>query len=553
MLGGFAVCSQQETRVDDLFRAVRGPGMTQRQSSPPPTPEHRPIQLCRFLVRDSGKLPPGCANPGRLRAVPQSPLSFAAHLTHGRQCRQTGKPMMSPTTAPLDAPRTLLVNRDPETASAIAVAVAARKVGAEEILARSLSRVDQLNQSLNALVRLNPKALAEAQDVQSRVDKGERLPLAGVPIVIKDNLWVRGLEVTQGSRRYAGFVAPADAVAVARLRAAGAVVLGIGATSELACMGVTNTPLYGMTRNPVDPRLTPGGSSGGPAAAVAAGFAPLALGTDAGGSTRRPPAHVGVIGFKPSQDLVPYGPGFDEPVWGISVVCPIARCMEDITLAMSMLAGIAPAVPGPVTLAFALDFGLGQVLDDEVAAVTIAAVERVRATGVPVVEAAPTWPQASGRADVAPLQWAGLAALQGDSFRDDPTLFGPGIAEQIERGLALNGVEVAAAHQASHRMGETLRAFLAQHPFLMTPTTPCPAWPVEDIAPKVIGGRPASPRDHASFTPQANHAGCPAISLPCGKTRAGLPLGMQIMAAPGQDAALLGLAERLAPVLSGAG
>lgn len=438
-----------------------------------------------------------------------------------------------------------------ETAGGIAAAVSAGTIRPAEVLARSLARVGRDNPVLNALIRLNPQAAAEAGQVLRRLEAGEDLPLAGVPVVIKDNLWVSGLPVTQGSRCFAGFVAAEDCGAVARLRAAGAVVLGIGATSELACMGVTNTPLYGMTRNPVDPRLTPGGSSGGPAAAVAAGFAPLALGTDAGGSSRRPPAHVGVIGYKPSQDLVPYGPGFAEPVWGISVICPMARDMGDIALAMAVLAGVSPGAEPAAALVYAADFGLGQPLDDEVAQVCADAVARVQRAGMAVTTGAPVWPPASGRGDVAPLQWAGLAALHGDSYRDDPALFGPGIAEQIARGLALTGVEVAQAHQASHRMGETLRAFLARHPFVMTPTTPCPAWPVEQIAPAQIGGRPASARDHAAFTPQANHAGCPAISLPCGKTRAGLPLGMQIMAAPGADAALLALARRLAPVLAG--
>jgi aspartyl-tRNA(Asn)/glutamyl-tRNA(Gln) amidotransferase subunit A len=462
------------------------------------------------------------------------------------------KDIVDPSVRPAHSSRTRAEDRVPETAAGIAAEVSAGRIRAADVLERSLARYHHANPDLNAIIRLNPRALAEAEAVQTRLATGQHLPLAGVPVVIKDNLWVEGLEITQGSRRFAGFVAPEDATAVARLRAAGAVVLGIGATSELACMGVTNTPLYGMTRNPVDPRLTPGGSSGGPSVAVAAGFAPLALGTDAGGSTRRPPAHVGVIGFKPSQDLVPYGPGFDEPVWGISVVCPIARSMGDIALAMAVMSGVSPVGSGPVTLAYAYDFGLGQVLDDEVAHVTAAAVVRLRAAGFPVVDAAPVWPPASGRADVAPLQWAGLAALHGESYRKDPSLFGPGIAEQIEKGLAMTGVEVAEAHLASYRMGATLRAFLAEHRFLMTPTTPCPAWPVEDIAPRLIGGRPASPRDHAAFTPQANHAGCPAISLPCGKTRAGLPLGMQIMAAPGKDAELLGLAGRLAPVLAGA-
>ncbi|MDP2079871.1 MAG: amidase [Pseudotabrizicola sp.] len=442
----------------------------------------------------------------------------------------------------------------PETATEIASLVTSGTIRVGDALARSLHRVARDNPGLNAIIRLNPQASAEVTAVHHRLQAGELLPLAGVPVVIKDNLWVAGLAITQGSQLFADFVAPTDAVAVARLRAAGAIILGIGATSEFACIGVTNTQLYGMTRNPIDPSLTPGGSSGGPSAAVAAGFAPLALGTDAGGSTRRPPAHVGVIGFKPSQDLVPYGPGFEEPVWGISVICPIARNMVDIALAMRVLTGqsLMSQIARPA-LAYAAHFGLDQPLDADVARVTDSAVDRLRRAGYPVETAAPVWPEGSGRADVAPLQWAGLAALYGAAFRHDPSRFGDGIADQIMRGLGLRGVEVAQAHQASHRMGETLRAFLGRHPFVITPTTPCPAWPVEDVAPRFIGGLAASPRDHAAFTSQANHAGSPAISLPCGHTSTGLPLGLQIMAAPGADAALLALAQDVAPMLAGQG
>jgi aspartyl-tRNA(Asn)/glutamyl-tRNA(Gln) amidotransferase subunit A len=439
----------------------------------------------------------------------------------------------------------------PESAAEIAALVGKGAIGVGDALARSLQRVSRDNPALNAIIRLDPRAMAAVEQVRQRLDAGEVLPLAGVPVVIKDNLWVAGLPITQGAQHFADFVAPQDAVAVARLRQAGAIILGIGATSEFACVGVTNTPLYGMTRNPVDPALTPGGSSGGPSAAVAAGFAPLALGTDAGGSTRRPPAHVGVIGFKPGQDVIPYGPGFDEPVWGISVICPIARSMSDIILAMQVLSGMPMAARGHrPPLAYAPTFGLDQPLDADVAQVTGRAIDRLRRAGYAVEVASPVWPAGSGRADVAPLQWAGLAALYGDAFRQEPTRFGDGIADQITRGLALTGVEAAQAHQASHRMGETLRAFLARHPFVLTPTTPCPAWPVGDIAPKIIGGLPATPRDHAAFTPQANHAGSPAISLPCGQTSTGLPLGLQIMAAPGADAALLALAQDLEPILA---
>ena len=159
-------------------------------------------------------------------------------------------------------------------------------------------------------------ARSEAQQVRARIAAGERPALAGVPVVVKDNIWVAGRRIAQGSRLFADHVAPQDAIAVARLRRAGAVIIGIGNCPEFACKGVTNSPLHGVARHPLDLRLTPGGSSGGNAAALAADFAPIALGTDGGGSGRRPPAHTGVVGFKPSLGAIPYGPGFPRAVLG---------------------------------------------------------------------------------------------------------------------------------------------------------------------------------------------------------------------------------------------
>ena len=120
--------------------------------------------------------------------------------------------------------------------------------------------------------------------------------------------------------------------------------MGMGATSEFACKGVTTSPLFGPTRHPLNPDLTPGGSSGGPATAVAADLVPLAIGTDAGGSSRRPPAHVGVVGFKPSYGAIPYGPGFAEPFFDISVIAPIARNVADAALAFEAMAGPDPRI-----------------------------------------------------------------------------------------------------------------------------------------------------------------------------------------------------------------
>lgn len=435
-------------------------------------------------------------------------------------------------------------------AQALAAEVTAGKVTPFDTADAALARVRERNPQLNAICTVNPALHEEARIVADRLEAGEILPLAGVPVVIKDNIWVRGLRITQGSKLFKDFVAPEDAVAVARLRDAGALILGIGTCSEFACKGVTNTPLHGKTRNPVDLSRTTGGSSGGPSAAVAAGMVPMAIGTDAGGSTRRPPAHVGVIGFKPTQDLVPYGPGFDEPVWGISVICPIARHMSDIRLAMEVLAGLSKSGPLKPPFATSADFGLGQALDEEVAEAFCSAVARIQAAGLEMTEDAPDWSGLSG-ASVMPLQHAGLAALHGKSWQESPDLFDPDLGAQIESGLALTGCQVAQAHQASHRIGEILNGFLARYGAILLPTTPCPAWPITQLAPDSIGGKPCGPRDHAAFTPQANHAGCPAITLPFGVTRNGLPLGLQIISARGTDAALLSLAQDLTPLISG--
>ncbi len=435
------------------------------------------------------------------------------------------------------------------SARALADAVCAGNATPQDVLAEAQRRVDTRNPALNAICLMNPFAATEADAVAARLEAGENLPLAGVPVLIKDNIWVKGLRIANGSRVYADHIAPEDATAVTRLRAAGAVILGITTCSEFACKGATSSPLHGITRNPADLSCTPGGSSGGSVAAVAAGIAPLALGTDAGGSSRRPPAHTGLCGYKPTQDLIPYGPGFKEPVWGISVICPIARTMEDIALAMNIMAGITPDPPDVLHMSASPDFGTGQVLDADVAARFQSIIAELRRNDIPVEMIDLKWPEGVTGQDIQPLQYAGLAHFYGDLWHETPDVFDPAIAEQIELGLALSGVEIATAHQAAHVMRGTLRAALDRAGFIITPTTPCAAWPADLNAPPEIGGRAALPRDHAAFTPQVNHAGVPAVSLPCGTDTQGLPLGLQVIAPAGQDAALIGLAQKIEPLL----
>jgi aspartyl-tRNA(Asn)/glutamyl-tRNA(Gln) amidotransferase subunit A len=449
------------------------------------------------------------------------------------------------------------------TARSIALAVSGGQRTAAAVIDEALGRIERANPALNALIELDPeRARADARVVDGRVAAGEVLPLAGVPVAVKDNIWVAGRRVTQGSRLFAEFRAPADAIAVERLRRAGAVVVGMANTPEFAAKGNTSNRLFGPTRHPIDPSLTPGGSSGGPAVAVAAGMVPLAIGTDAGGSSRRPPAHVGVVGFKPSFGAIPYGPGFAEPFIGLSVIAPIAANVADVTLAFEVMAGLdprdpdsvpvehaPPASPSPLKVAYSPRFGLDVPVDPDVAVAIERAVEALAAAGIEAGRQDPVWPAAATETALMPLQQAGLAALHGERFRREPDIFDPDIAAQIERGLGLTGSEVAHALALGAEVARALAGFLREVDLLIGPTTPCVAWPLERLGPETIGGVAVSPRGHAVFTPLFNHAKVPALSLPCGRGRDGLPVGLQIIARRGRDRLVLAFAARAEAVL----
>lgn len=446
----------------------------------------------------------------------------------------------------------------PNTARAIAKAVRAG-LDARAPVAAALARVARLNPGLNALCYIMPDTEEQAAELQKRLARAEPLPLAGVPVVIKDNIWVKGAPITQGSRLYQHFHAPQDAHAVARLRHAGAVVLGIATCSEFACKGVTNTPLHGVTHHPANPALTPGGSSGGPAAAVASGMVPVALGTDAGGSSRRPPAHVGIVGFKPGQDVIPYGPGFAEPSHGVSVMAPMAGSVADAALMFRALSQAPfPAAPSvsQLRIGFAPSMGLPLPVDEGVTSAIMAALDCLRSNGLTVTQASPEWPDGADPAGVMPIQTAGLAYLFGARWRSEPELFDPDIGQQIETGLGLSGADVAKALAASAGMRAALRNYLQNFDLILSPTSSTLAWPHGQLGPSEIGGQPASPRDHAAFTPQFNHAGLPALSLPCGAALGPhglLPVGLHIGGGQGQEATVLAAAERFEQLFHHAG
>lgn len=454
-----------------------------------------------------------------------------------------------------------------QNAREIAQSVRSGQMSASEFVRAALERSHALQPSLNALTIIDDrKPLAEAAMIQQRIDAGEDLPLAGVPIVVKDNVWVGGWKITQGSRFFADHIAPRDAIGVERVKKAGAIVIGIGHCPEFACKGLTRSPLYGTTHHPFDTSLTPGGSSGGNSAIVAAGAVPVSIGTDAGGSSRRPPSHCGLVGFKPSQGAIPHPFGFVEPVAWISTLAPIARDVADTALLFNVMAGPDPRDPDSLRLlavrsessetlriAFHPDLGLGAPVDPDVAAAFERALAALASAGLALTQAAPLWPSPQERASLAWIQFAGLAAFYGDFYRRDPEAMDPDVAVQIEQGFALSAAQVMGAVETSQTIRRSLAAFFAGHDLLLSPTTACVAWPHTQLGPPEIGGQKVDARGHAAFTGWFNHGQNPAISIPCGHGRDGLPVGLQIAGAVGEDHRVLAFAHAAEQIFNEAG
>ncbi|MGE6323541.1 amidase [Pseudomonas oryzihabitans] len=417
------------------------------------------------------------------------------------------------------------------------------EVRAAEVASRQLARIGVLNPVLNALVQVDAEdVLRQAARIDARSDAGEPLPLAGVPISIKDNLWVAGQVSTCGSRLYEGHVAERDSLAVSRLREAGALLIGVSNCSEFACKGITDNLVYGTTRHPWDSALTPGGSSGGAAAAVAAGLGMLALATDAGGSVRRPAAHCGVVGMKPSAGRIADPWGF--PVIGrdLNVIGQMGRCVADLASMLEVLAGPHPADRSSLpTLAGArrearalrigvsLDLALGYAVDADVVKVFNETTARLAFAGLDLRPVTPRWPSGLHDTPLLAAQHVELAEHFGEAWRHAPERFDPVIGAQIEAGVAVTGTSLVRLASMRDRIVQTTAELFDQIDLLLCPTVPVEPWPHDQLGPKEIGGRPAGPRDHACFTPLFNQAGLPALSVPCGLGARGLPLGLQII------------------------
>ena len=424
-----------------------------------------------------------------------------------------------------------------------------RELSAAEVVAATLARIEERDPELNAFTEVGgERALSDAAAADRELARGEEIGLLhGVPIAVKDVIWLEGWKATNGSLALRDFVAPEDAVAVARLRAAGAIVVGKTNTPEFCLRGFTDNPVFGATRNPSDPTKTAGGSSGGSGAAVAAGMVPLALGSDGGGSIRIPSAFCGVAGLKPSLGAVPTWPGFRG--WeSLTVVGPIAGSVRDLAVALSVLAADPQAAlppPARPRAAFTVDQGFSPVEPDVRQAFDRALVA-LDAAGWQLEEATPT------REDPEPI-WNTMALCEGyaalrDMLDDEITADS---RQLIQEGASISAVDYLDAGYERARFARQWDAHLETYDVLLSPTLPLTAFPIGTTAPTEIDGVPLDPRFDAWCAPclAPNLTGQPAISVPCGLDRGGMPIGLQMIGRRGGDSELLMLAGQAAGAL----
>ncbi|MEM7031713.1 MAG: amidase family protein [Chloroflexota bacterium] len=433
-------------------------------------------------------------------------------------------------------------------ATELATAIRAKQLSPVALTDAILARIDQLNPKLNAFLDVDgDRAMDAAKAAENAVMHSDDLgTLHGLPVAIKDLESSAGLRYTAGSILDKDRIADTDGIVTERVKAAGGIVLGKTNTPNIGHKDMCDNLLGEPGRNPWDLARTPGGSSGGAAAAVAAGLGPLAHGSDGAGSIRIPAALCGVFGFKPSQGRVPMWPTSD--IWAArSHNGPITRTVADAALFLSAIAGpdsrdpttidqkpddylAALSDPFPVLknlrVAWSVDFGYAAV-DPQVRRLTEQAALRFADFGCQVEAVNPGWDNPKADAEVA---WhVAVAAMLREEYDQHREAFEPSLAVMIEAGRRISGEEHARAHMGRTTFYQQAHQFFEQYDLLLTPQMPLAAWPV-DQPPTDIDGIPTPAMfDRLSFTFPFNLTGQPAASVPCGFNDEGLPVGLQIV------------------------
>jgi aspartyl-tRNA(Asn)/glutamyl-tRNA(Gln) amidotransferase subunit A len=449
------------------------------------------------------------------------------------------------------------------TAQALAAAVREGRASAESVVADCLARIDRGQATLNAYVTVtHDQAIARAREIDADGARS-RLSLAGVPFSVKDNIETAGVRTTFGSRTLESSVPDIEAVAVNRLRAAGAVMVGKTTLPEFASSVLGSSPLTGITRNPWNTAMSPGGSSSGAAAAVAAGLAPIALTTDAGASTRLPAAACGVLGIKPSIGLVPYEI-FPDGFGNFIHMGLITRTVADMALALDAISGEDPRDPLSVgiaptkahaALATPLDLRgqriafrpfLGNAaLDDEVRALCEQTLASLASAGAsvstidePFENAGATWRVLQQN------NWAGRFATPDE---ETARIMDPGFVAGVRAAHGMSGAELSKAVYRRTAYFRTVQAWFEASDWVATPviTATGVAADARGDAPLIVNGKPAG-EIRATWGPYLNVfnlTGHPALSVPAGFTASGMPVGLQLVGRLRSDVDLLRLAR----------
>jgi len=420
-------------------------------------------------------------------------------------------------------------------------------LSARELLEHYLQRIRRLNPQLNAFVYVDFDGAADAASASdARLQAGQALSaLEGIPVAIKDNLLMGKCPANWGSALYAGYVPDHDELPVAKLRSSGAILLGKTNVPEFAMRGFTGNAVYGVTRNPWNLALTPGGSSGGAVAAVAAGLAPLALATDGGGSIRRPASYTSLVGLKPSIGRILRGNGFPQLMYDCEVVGPIARGVDDARLLFDAIVEQPAAAPADrraePRILYVDKFGDIPV-DPKILRLCSAAADRFVQLGYSVDRARLPFPIEAAVSAWQTVTAAGFAAFaQGHSAFSESA--SADFIAQAKAGERLSAAEYQDAVQCLFDFRKAMARAFERIDLIMTPAAAAQPWPAQEVFPPVIAGREVGPRGHAVFTPWVNACGHPAIALPAGFDEESLPVGFQLIAALAGDEYLLDIAQ----------
>lgn len=417
-----------------------------------------------------------------------------------------------------------------------------REISASDLAAACYQQIERLNPILNAFIIVIPPRMEELPNSGS-------MPLYGIPVAVKDLYDTKGIRTTGGSKFFAKRVPDEDAFAVQKIKKAGAHIIGKTNTHEIA-LGVTNNnPHFGACKNPWDVTRTPGGSSGGSAVAVATGMALAALGTDTGGSIRIPAALCGVVGLKPTYGRVSLR-GIIPLSWNLDHAGPITRKVEDAALMLQVMGGYdeldptsVKTLPGDYSshlkdtmkerkMALAVGRYIEDATDPEILRAVAQAAKVLEEQGVVVTEVNADFLQEAAQANAVMTQ-ADAAAFHRERLKEHPDWFGADVRQRLETGAGFTSSEYALARRTQTEVKRRCELLLEEYEVLLLPTVPIPA--------PLLEGEDAVERARqlTRFTAPFNLTGLPALSVPCGFTREGLPIGLQIVSRAWNESGVL--------------